>query len=257
MLTSPSEAERWRSCPAPGSGRPWPAKARRPSCRCSTPPLIAVDLASTDPDHPGLAPRPGLDAAGQRSPGDAADAWPMLQVGEGSEGPRSDLGSLPRLPWVVAGKAKPSATTLALAPAERTKGRRSPPSLTGSARCSGSARMPPGAGGFAWATRSIIGSGARWSAGRARGCSPSGNRVVRHGPLKPRVGEAEGVRLQARVAEDAADVPPDLLMAARIFRRDSAAEALAVVPLRPVPGQPRVFEGVAPGLPRRGLRRPS
>ena len=51
------------------------------------------------------------------------------------------------------------------------------------------------------------------------------------------------------MAEDVAGVPPDLLMAARVFRRDSAAEAVAVVPLRAVPGQPRVFEGVAPGLP--------
>ena len=81
-----------------------------------------------------------------------------------------------------------------------------------------------------------------------------GNRVVRHGPLKPRVGEGEGVRLQARVAEDAAGVPPDLLMAARIFRRDSAAEAVAVVPLR---ARPRPTPGVRRGRPRPAARGPT
>ena len=251
-----ARAGRSRSCPAPGSGRPWPAKARGPCSPCSTPAPWPSTRRRTRPDHPALPP--GVPLMPTPEALDAPTPGRCSRSAKGSDGPR-DLGGAPRLPWVIAGKAKPSASTLATSSGRlaRTKGPRSPRSLTGWARCSGSAPTPPGAGGSGWATRSIIGSGARWSAGRARGCSAVGNRVVRHGPIKPRVGEGEGVRLQARVAEDAAGVPPDLLMAARIFRRDSSAEAVAVVPLRAVPGQPRVFEGVAPGLPARGLRRPA
>ena len=86
----------------------------------------------------------------------------------------------------------------------------------------------------------------RWA---GSGMLAVGNRVVRHGPLKSRVEEGESTRLQARVAEDLPELPLDLLMAARVFRKGASPsdEALAVIPLRPLPGQPRVFEGQAPG----------
>ena len=208
---------------------------------------LVVDLASTDPNHPALPP--GVALMPTQGVLDAPEAWPMLQVGEGSDGTRSTWANLARLPWVIAGKAKPSATTL-LAPLGRED--------EGAAL----AAQPYGLGKVLWVGTNATwrwrfrvgdevhhrfwGQVVRWA---GSGMLAVGNRVVRHGPLKSRVGEGEGVRLQARVAEDAAGVPPDLLMAARIFRRDSSAEALAVVPLRAVPGQPRVFEGVAPGLP--------
>jgi hypothetical protein len=209
---------------------------------------LSVDASSDDPNHPALPP--GVKLMPTTESLNAADAWPMLQVGEGSEGPRATWESLPRLPWVVAGKAKPSATTLASSPGREDEG-------------AAIAAQPYGLGKVLWVGTNATwrwrfrvgdevhhrfwGQVVRWA---GSGMLAVGNRVVRHGPLKPRIGEGEGVRLQARVAEDAAGIPPDLLMAARVFRRDSSSEAVAVVPLRAVPGQPRVFEGIAPGLPQ-------
>jgi hypothetical protein len=207
---------------------------------------MAVDLASTDPDHPALPP--GLALIPPTNVLDTPDAWPMLQVGDGTEGALATWSKLPRLPWVIAGKAKPSASTLASILGREDEG-------------AAIAAQPYGLGKILWVGTNATwrwrfrvgdevhhrfwGQVIRWA---GSGMLAVGNRVVRHGPLKSRIGEGEGVRVQARIAEDVADVPPDLLMAARIFRRDSAAEAVAVVPLRPVSGQPRVFEGIAPGL---------
>ena len=207
---------------------------------------LAVDLSSNDSNHPALPPGVRLMPTPEALV--AADAWPMLQVGEGPDGPRATWEALPRLPWVVAGKAKPSATTLASCPGLEDE-------------VAAIAAQPYGLGKVLWVGTNATwrwrfrvgdevhhrfwGQVVRWA---GSGMLAVGNRVVRHGPLKPRIGEGEGVRLQARIAEDAAGIPPDLLMAARVFRRDSSAEAVAVVPLRAVPGQPRVFEGVAPGL---------
>ena len=209
---------------------------------------LAVDLALGDPDHPALPPGVRLMPTPEALA--AADAWPMLQIGEGPDGPRSKWEALPRLAWVVAGRAKPSATTLASGSGFEGEG-------------AAIAAQPYGLGKVLWVGTNATwrwrfrvgdevhhrfwGQVVRWA---GSGMLAVGNRVVRHGPLKPRIGEGETVRLQARIAEDATGIPPDLLMAARVFRRDSAAEAVAVVPLRAVPGQPRVFEGVAPGLPQ-------
>jgi len=208
---------------------------------------LAVDPASADPDHPSLPP--GLALAPPPELLAAPDAWPMLQLGEGPEGVRATWAGLPRLPWVAAGRPKPSATTLASALGREGEG-------------AAIAAQPYGLGKVLWVGTDATwrwrfrvgdeihhrfwGQVVRWA---GSGTLAVGNRVVRHGPLKPRLGQGEGIRLQARVAEDVAGLPADLLIAARVSRRDSQAEALAVVPLRPVPGQPRVFEGVAPGLP--------
>jgi hypothetical protein len=209
---------------------------------------IVVDSPSTDPNHPALPP--GVPLMPTPEALNAADAWPMLQIGEGSDGPRGTWETLPRLPWVIAGKAKPSAAILASSPGREDEG-------------AAIAAQPYGLGKVLWVGTNATwrwrfrvgdevhhrfwGQVVRWA---GSGMLAVGNRFVRHGPLKPRIGEGEGVRLQARVAEDATGIPPDLLMAARVFRRDSSAEAVAVVPLRAVPGQPRVFEGIAPGLPQ-------
>ena len=208
---------------------------------------LAIDMASLDPAHPALPP--GLALIPPANVLDDPDAWPMLQVGEGAEGSRSTWSGLPRLPWVIAGKAKPSASTLASALGREDDG-------------AAIAAQPYGLGKVLWVGTNgtwrwrfrvgdeihhrFWGQVIRWA---GSGTLAVGNRAVRHGPLRPRVGEGEGARLQARISEDVTDLPPDLLIAARVFRRDSSAEAVAVVPLRPVVGQPRVFEGVAPGLP--------
>jgi hypothetical protein len=44
-------------------------------------------------------------------------------------------------------------------------------------------------------------------------------------------------------------VGPDPLLAARVVRPGASPTEAAVVPLRPVPGRPRSFEGTAPTLP--------
>jgi hypothetical protein len=208
---------------------------------------LAVDPGQVDAAHPALPP--GLSLMPPPGVLEVADAWPMLQLGDGTDGSRTTWAKLARLPWVVAGKAKPSATTLASAVGLEDEG-------------AAIAAQPYGLGKVLWVGTNATwrwrfrvgdeihhrfwGQVVRWA---GSGMLAVGNRVVRHGPLKSRVGEGEGIRLQARVAEDVANLPPDLLMAARIFRKKGDSEALAVVPLRAVPGQPRVFEGVAPGLP--------
>jgi len=210
-------------------------------------PLPLDPDAPPDPDHPALPP--GLAIGPRPEAVDDPDAWPMLQLGDGPEGSRATWAGLPRLPWVIAGRAKPSASTLALAVGREAEG-------------AIIAAHPFGLGKVLWvgtdatwrwrfrvgdeAHHRFWGQVVRWA---GSGSLSVGNRVVRHGPLKPRVGPGEGIRLQARVADDLPGLPADLLIAARVFPRGTQAEAVAIVPLRPIAGQPRVFEGVAPALP--------
>jgi len=236
--------------------RHWPALAAGEIPRALLPVLgprpIPLDpLAPADPDHPALPP--GLALTPTPEAVLDPDAWPMLQLGDGPEASRAAWAALPRLPWVMAGPPKPSATTLVTASGREAEG---------AAAAAAIASQPYGLGKVLWVGTDATwrwrfrvgdevhhrfwGQVVRWA---GSGSLSVGNRVVRHGPLRPRAGEGEGIRLQARVAEDVAGVPVDLLIAARITPRDSRAEALAVVPLRPVPGQARVFEGVAPALP--------
>ena len=119
------------------------------------------------------------------------------------------------------------------------------------ARSCGSAPTAPGAGGIAWGSdlyhHRFWGQVVRWAASGKLG---AGNKVVRFGPTSPRARSGEGVKIQARIAEGVADVGPDFLIAARVVKSGSKPDqASAVVPLRAVPGRPRLFEGVAPGLP--------
>jgi hypothetical protein len=82
----------------------------------------------------------------------------------------------------------------------------------------------------------------------------SGNAFVRFGPIRPRIEEGAEVRIQARIGDGVPGVGPDLLIAARLFKvdpgtRSTKPDAVAVVPLSVVAGQPRTFEGTAPSLP--------
>jgi hypothetical protein len=92
------------------------------------------------------------------------------------------------------------------------------------------------------------GQAVRWA---SSGRLAAGDANVRFGPVRAQVAEGEGARIQARVAASLTGLPPGLLVAARIVPADSPrGEAVAVVPLRPVAGQPRLFEATAPPLPR-------
>ena len=92
------------------------------------------------------------------------------------------------------------------------------------------------------------GQAVRWA---ALGKLSAGNRLVRFGPTRPRASEGEPVPVRARFTDGLPGLGPDALVAARIFRAGGSpgSEAVSVVPLRPVPGQPLVFEGSAPSLP--------
>ncbi len=236
---------------APGP-RSWSSLAASPTPRALLPvldpsPLALDPLAPVDPVHPSLPP--GLALVPKAEALADPDAWPMLQIGDDPEATSRAWGGLPALPWVVAGAPKPSSTVLAWAGGREAAGA----ALAG---------QPYGLGKVLWVGTDATwrwrfrvgdaihhrfwGQVVRWAGSNTLAV---GNRVVRHGPTRPRVPEGEPIRLQARVADDAADLPPDLLVAARIFRRDGAGEALAVVPLRPRADQPRAFEGASPPLP--------
>jgi hypothetical protein len=219
---------------------------------------VAIDPAAADPAHPALPPGVAVVPAASAT----ADAWPMLQFAAEPERSRAIWAGLPRLPWALAGRAKPAATTLAWAPG--VGGRDDEAAVI--------AAMPYGLGKVLWVGTDgtwrwrhrvgdayhhrFWGQAVRWA---ASGKLAAGNRLVRFGPARPRVAEGDAVPLRARFADDATGVGPDLLVAARIFRASPSAighrpsalgDPVAVVPLRPRPGQPRAFEGAAPPLPQ-------
>ena len=70
----------------------------------------SFDIGAVDPAHPslaaGVAILPVVAAATDES-------WPMLALGATVEQSNAVWTGLPRLPWVLAGRAKPGATTLA------------------------------------------------------------------------------------------------------------------------------------------------
>lgn len=212
------------------------------------PKVVLVDPSGADPQHPGLPPGAAFEPTAEAVAD--ASAWPMLQLASEPEESRKRWTALPRLPWLMAGKPKPGATALAGA--------------GGDPSAAVFATQPYGLGKVlwigtdgTWRWRHRVGDAyhhrfwgqiVRWA---AAGKLAAGNSYVRFGPTTPRPGEGEPVRIQARVAEGVAGVRPDLLIAARIFRAGpNPGEAVAVVPLRPVTGQPRTFEGLAPSLPQ-------
>ena len=242
--------------------RSWAALASSEPSRAllpvSDPRPIRVDPRDEDPAHPELPPGVPLTPA----PAASADpsAWPMLQLAADPAESLRRWGSLPRLPWAVAGRPKPGATPLASA---------GPATRAGDPAAAVLASQPYGLGKVfwvgtdgTWRWRHRVGDAyhhrfwgqvVRWAASGKLG---AGNDLVRFGPLKPRAGEFEPSTIRARIAEGVPGVTPDLLVAARLFRAGpdgrpaAGAEAAAVVPLRPRPGEPRAFEGTAPGLPR-------
>ena len=211
---------------------------------------VAIDPAANDPAHPSLPP--GVAVAPSISALADIDAWPMLQFATEPEQNRRIWTGMPGLPWVMAGKGKPGATVLATTRDESAAVIAAQPYGLGKVLWVGTD------GTWRWRYRAgdvhhhrFWGQTVRWA---ASGKLAAGNPYVRFGPVRPRVPEGEGARIQARIAEGIAGVGPDLLIAARVFPRDAktgepTGEAVAVVPLRMVAGQPRTFEGAAPSLP--------
>lgn len=223
---------------------------------------LDVDSAQLDSDRPALPAGVKLAPV----PETAAESWPMIRFAAEPVRSLAVWDTLPRQPWVLASRLKSAATSLVRADHDGVE----------SGHASVIAAMPYGLGQVFW-----IGTDSTWRwryrAGDAyhhrfwgqvvrwagAGRLTAGNSLVKFGPARPRVTEGQGISLRARFAEDAPRVGPGTLIAARIFRAKPLAareegdragpepegDALAVVPLRPSPLQPRMFEGVAPGLP--------
>jgi hypothetical protein len=214
------------------------------------PRLVPVDPSAIDPAYPALPPGAALlpTAAALESA-----AWPMLQLASEPAQNRSIWDGLPRLPWVLSGRAKPGATMLAAA--------------GGDDSAAAIAAQPYGLGKVlwigtdgTWRWRHRVGDAyhhrfwgqvVRWATSSKLA---AGNAFVRFGPTRPRIEEGGGLRIQARIGDVVPGVVPDLLIAARLFQIDPASrsttsDAVAIVPLSAVAGQPRTFEGTAPSLP--------
>ncbi len=223
---------------------------------------LTADPTGDDPARPAL---PG-GAAVAPVAGLELDPWPMLRLaggggeGEGDAADRAAWASLPRLPWALAGRAKPGAAVLLAAVTATADAE--PPAVV--------AAQPYGLGKVLWVGTDgtwrwrykvgdlyhhrFWGQAVRWATAARLA---AGNRWVRFGPERPRAAEGEPVPLRARFADDAPGIGPDLLVAARIFRAvagdggrpEPQGDPVAVVPLRPEPGRPRSFVAAAPGLP--------
>jgi hypothetical protein len=236
------------------------------------PRLIPFDGNATDPERPalpaGIALVPTLSAV--------SGPWPMLQFAEDPERSRAVWSDLPRLPWVLAGIPKPTATALAV-----------PGGLAAGESDAVLAAMPFGLGKVLWVGTDSTwrwrfrvgdayhhrfwGQVVQWA---ARGKLTSGNRLVQFGPVPPRVPEGTAALIRARFTETAPSVDGALLVAAKVYpaeggnsagARETPADAtlattprivppaptgepVAVIPLRLRPDQPRVFDGSAPNL---------
>jgi hypothetical protein len=211
---------------------------------------VAVEPSAVDPERPALAP--GVALVPTTAAMDAV-AWPMFALASESSQNASTWAALPRLPWVVAGRAKPGATVLATA--------------GGGDSLAAIAAQPYGLGKVLWVGTDgtwrwrhrvgdayhhrFWGQAVRWAASGKRS---AGNRHVRFGPIRPRASDGEPARIQAQISEGIPGVGPDLLIAARIYRVDSATrrstgEPISLVRLSPIAGRPRTYEGNAPALP--------
>jgi hypothetical protein len=248
-----------------GAGpRHWAAQAAGATARKLLPVLdpqpITAPPDAVDPAHPSLPPGTAVwpsDAAGADP-----SAWPMLQLAAEPEASRQVWAGLPRLPWLLAGKPKPGATVLATArdPVDTGADINADAAAVIAAQPYGLGKVLWVGTGDTWRWRHRVGDTyhhrfwgqvVRWA---SAGQLTAGNALVRFGAVRPRVGEGEAARLQARISEGVAGVRPDLLMAARVFKADprtgrGSGEAVALVPLRAAPGLPRTFEGAAPPLP--------
>lgn len=193
------------------------------------------------------------------------EQWPMLQLASDVSANQAVWEGLPPLPWALAARPKPGATVLATA-APQTTTPNADTSTIIAAHSYGLGKVLWIGTDGTWRWRLRVGDAhhhrfwgqlIRWA---AAGRLSSGNRLVRFGPDRARTPEGEPPTLQARFSEAAPGITPSLLAAARIVPSPEALPnptgetsehppTLALVPLRPVPGQPRVFSGLPPNLP--------
>ncbi len=210
------------------------------------PVLAPVDPKSANPAHPSLPP--GVALTPTRAATSDANAWPMLQLAAEPEQSRRLWAGLPWLPWALTGKSKPGATVLATARDESASVIAAQPYGLGKVLWVGTD------GTWRWRYRvgdayhhRFWGQVIRWA---SAGKLTAGNAFVRFGPLRSRIAEGEAAHIQTRISEGVPGVNRELLIAARVFKAGNPeSEAVAVVPLRAVPGQPRTFDGAAPSLP--------
>jgi hypothetical protein len=177
----------------------------------------------------------------------------MLQFDAAPDRNQSIWAALPRIPWLIAGRAKPGARVLATAGADDAAA-----VMAAQSYGLGKVLWVGTDGTWRWRFRTgeryhhrFWGQVVRWA---ASGKLAAGNAFVRFGPEKAKFEEGEGIRLQARISEGVDGVGPDLLIAAKIFKAgakpgNGAGEPVAVVPLRGLSGQPRTFGGDALTLP--------
>jgi hypothetical protein len=218
------------------------------------PKLAVFDTGAVDPQHPSLSAGVAV-----RPVAVAALSWPMLALAATDELSKTAWSGLPHLPWVLAGRAKPGATTLAAIEGSEPRGE-------GSVIVA----QPYGLGKVLWVGTDSTwrwrfrvgdtyhhrfwGQVVRWA---AAGKLAVGADWVRFGPDRSRLPEGDSPRLTARFAEGVAGVAPGLVVVARIFKAMASpgeppkadGDAVAIVPLQPVPGQPRTFAASAPALP--------
>ena len=236
---------------APGP-RHWDALASNATIRKLLPvqsPLPeTIGTAAPDREHPSLPP--GVPVV-PTSAGSDATSWPMLQFASDPEQNQAVWSGLPRLPWVVSGPAKPGASILASG--------RDPARAVIAAQPYGLGKVLWVGSDATWRWRYRVGDVyhhrfwgqvVRWA---ASGKLAAGNSQVRFGPVRPKIAEGESVTIQARIAEGVPGVGPNVLVVAKVFRNDlksnqPTGDAVAIVPLRPLPGQPRAYEGTTPAL---------
>jgi hypothetical protein len=215
---------------------------------------VSIDVQALDPARPSLAAGIAIEPVGA-----AAESWPMLALGANPELTRAVWRNLPRLPWALAGRAKPGATVLAAVEGSSPGGAEAV-----------IAAQPYGLGKVMW-----IGTDATWRwrfrAGdlyhhrfwgqvvrwAAAGKLAVGNDWVRFGPDRSQIAEGEGARLVARFTDGAQGAGREQLVVARVFtavtrpgeppRAEGAS--VAIIPLQAVPGQPRTFAATTPILP--------
>ena len=173
------------------------------------PKLASFDVGSVDPEHPSLAAGVAVRPAAL-----AVEVWPMLALAATAEASKTAWLGLPRLPWLLAGRAKPGATTLAAIEGFQPDG-------DGSVI----AAQPYGLGKVLWVGTDATwrwrfrvgdayhhrfwGQVVRWA---AAGKLAVGADWVRFGPDRSRLPEGESPRLTARFAEGIAGIGPGLLV---------------------------------------------
>jgi hypothetical protein len=217
----------------------------------TNPTPIKVDRSAADPAHPSLIPGVSIVPATTAS----IVSWPMLQLAAPEQNTRL-WSRLPRLPWVLGGRAKPGAAVLAVA----AGGDSSDEQAIIAAQSFGLGKVLWVGTDSTWRWRfragdthhhRFWGQVMRWA---AAGKLAGGNDLVRFGPERPRIEAGESARLQARFADAAGPIGKDFLAVARVFNAHSAAagssvgEAVAMVPLTAVAGQPRTFAATTPTL---------